>query len=150
VIDAYQLDQYLRRTDWPTVPGGIVEMYDKVIIQLARDKKKDDMATLWDSALNNEATFRRLRLAEGEFTVWETSAYPNLRWQRAMDLAQNGPNPVTGMAEMLKVIKDNPTHPNSPEWVKQLRDMVSPPTGDTPKAPGAPEDAGKAATAAVQ
>ncbi len=147
VIEAYQLDQYLRRENWPTTPGDIVDMYDKVIVQAARDKKKEDMASLWDTGLNTEASFRRLRLADGEFTVWEATGYPNLRWQRAQDLAQNGSNPVTGMAEMLKVIKDYPNHPNSPDWIKQLRDMVTPPPADGSK-PAA--DAGKAATASAQ
>ena len=127
VIDAYQLDQFIRRPKWPTVPGDIVDIYDKVIIEIARDKKKEDMATLWDTALNTEAGFCRLRMADGEFAVWEQSIYPNLRWQRATDLASNGPNPVTGMAEMLKVIKDYPNHPNSPDWIQTLRTMVSPP-----------------------
>ena len=147
VIEAYQLDQFLHRQDWPETPGDIATMYDKVIIQLARDKKKEDMAGLWDAAINNEATFRRLRLADGEFSVWETSASPNLRWRKAEDLAQNGPNPVTGMAEMLKVIKDYPNHPASPDWVKELRDMVAPPAAEAPKTG---EDANKASTAAAQ
>ena len=142
VIDAYQLDQYLRRSDWPNVPGDIVEMYDKVIIEQARQKKKDDMASLWDTALTNEASLRRLRLADGDFAVWEQSTYPNLRWQRAVDLATTGPNPVTGMADMLKVIKEYPNHPNSPDWVHQLRDMVQPPGA------GTDADKDKASTAA--
>ncbi|MDB6136930.1 MAG: hypothetical protein JWO94_2 [Verrucomicrobiaceae bacterium] len=140
VVDAYQLDQFMRRPKWPLVPGDIIEMYDKVIIENARQNKKEEMASLWDTALNNEATFRKLRLADGEFTVWEQSTYPNLRWQRATDLALNGPNPVTGMADMLKVIKDYPNHPNSPEWVNQLRTMVAPSKVGT--------DEGNAATAA--
>ncbi len=126
VVEAYQLDQFLRRQDWPLVPGDIVEMYNKVIIENARKNKKEDMAALWDTALNTEATLRKLRLPDGEFTVWEQSSYPNLRWQRAMDLVSSGPNPVSGMADMLKVIKDYPNHPNSPDWVKQLRTMVAP------------------------
>lgn len=126
VIEAYQLDQFIRRPNWPLVPGDIIDMYNKVIIENARQNKKEDMATLWDTALNTEASIRKLRLADGEFSVWEQSTYPNLRWQRATDLASNGPNPVTGMAEMLKVIKDYPNHPNSPDWVRQLRSMVAP------------------------
>ncbi len=147
VIDAYQLDQYLHRNDWPLVPGDIAAMYDKVIVQAAREKKKEDIGSLWETGINTEASFRGLRLAEGEFKQWQASTYPNLRWHRAEDLAQNGPNPVTGMAEMLKVIKDYPNHPNSPDWVRQLRNMVSPPTAPTPKAP---DDGDKATDAAAQ
>ena len=126
IVEAYQLDQYLHREGWPAVPGDIIDMYDKVIIAAAREKKKDDMPTLWDTALNTEATLRRVRLADGDYSVWESSIYPNLRWQRATDLALTGPSPVNGMADMLKVIKDYPNHPNAPDWVKQLRTMVAP------------------------
>ncbi|MDB6116434.1 MAG: hypothetical protein JWO08_215 [Verrucomicrobiaceae bacterium] len=140
IVEAYQLDQFLRRPNWPMVPGDIMDMYDKVIIESARKNKKEDMPALWDAALNLEASVRKLRLADGDFTVWEQSTYPNLRWQRASDLVATGPNPVNGMADMLKVIKDYPGHPNSPEWVRQLRAMVAPPK------PG--EEADKDATAA--
>ena len=143
VVEAFQLEQYLNREGWSRVPGDIIASYDKVIIDNARKYKKEDMPALWDTALNNDATFRRLRMTDGEFSVWEASAYPDLRWQRATDLATNGPNPVTGMADMLKVIKDYPNHANSPDWVKQLRDMVSPPKPEVTEKVGPAPTAGQ-------
>ena len=143
VMEAFQLEKYLNREGWSRVPGDIVAMYDKVIIENARKNKKEDMASLWDTALNNDATFRRLRMTDGDFSVWEASSYPDLRWQRATDLANAGPNPVAGMADMLKVIKDYPSHANSPDWVKQLRDMVTPPKPEVVEKVGPAPNAGQ-------
>ena len=69
--------------------------------------------------------YRKERLPEGELTVWQQQEYPNLRWLRAKDLVRNSGNPVNGMAEMLKVIKEYPNHASSPAWVVELRNMVS-------------------------
>lgn len=138
VIDAYQLDRYLRREGWPMEPGNIIRMYQQVILKPSLEKHKDDIATIWDSAINAEASFRKERLPEGEFAIWQQNEYPALRWMRAVDLAASGSNPVNGMAEMLKVIKDHPGHPSSPEWIKQLRQLVAPSLPDPTAAPVAP------------
>lgn len=117
VIDAYQLDRYLRREGWPMEPGNIIRMYQQVILKPSLKKHKDDIATV-DSAINAEASFRKERLPEGEFAIWQQNEYPALRWMRAVDLAASGSNPVNGMAEMLKVIKDHPGDPCITEWIK--------------------------------
>lgn len=132
VIEAYQLAPYLRTQDWPAEPGNIIGMYDKVILKAVREKKPVELAAAWDGALNIEASFRKERLAEGDFTVWQQNEYPNLRWQRATDLVQSGGNPVGGMAEMLKVIKEFPNHASSPTWVGELRRLVTPESTGTP------------------
>jgi hypothetical protein len=130
VMVAYQLDAYLDRRDWPNTPGDIISHYEQVIIKGA--KSKDQVPGLWDAALQTEATFRKERMFEGEFKIWQATDYPELRWRRAVSLVSTGPSAVTGMAEMLKVIKEFPNHASSPGWVKQLRLMVKPdaPTAD--------------------
>jgi hypothetical protein len=122
VIKAFQLSRYLDLEDWSYIPGDIVGQYMKTIIKQA--KSKDKLFTLWDAALNTEASFRKARLFPGEFTAWHSSEYPLLRWQRAIHLKENGADPVQGMAEMLKVIKEYPKHADAQQWVAQLRQMV--------------------------
>ena len=124
VIAAYQLDAYLDRRDWPGTPGDILSHYEQVIIKGA--KSKDQVPAIWDAALQTEATFRKERMFEGEFKIWQATEYPELRWRRAVNLVTTGPSAIMGMAEMLKVIKDFPNHASSPGWVKQLRLMVKP------------------------
>lgn len=137
VIDAYQLDRHLHREGWPLEPANITRMYQQVILKPSLEKHKTDIASIWDTGIAAEVSFRKARLAEGEFVVWQQNEYPVLRWMRAEDLAKHGADPVSGMAEMLKVIKEYPAHPSSPEWVKQLREMVTPalPEAAAPVAP---------------
>lgn len=135
VVQAYLLDAYLKPEGWPRSPGDIIDSYDKLVLQHARAKEKDKIASLWDTGLEHEAAFRKERMPEGEYNVWLQQEYPRLRWKRADDLTNNGSNPVLGLAEELKVIKEFPNHPDSPSWVKAMRSMIAPPE-ETPK--GAP------------
>jgi hypothetical protein len=138
VVEAYQLDRYLHREGWPLEPGNIIRMYERVLLKPSRDAHKEDIGSLWDTAITSEGLFRKARMTEGEFAVWQQQEVPALRWQRATDLFGNGPNPVTGMAEMLKVIKDNPNHPLAPTWVNNLRDLVKQASGAEKPASPAP------------
>ncbi len=126
VIEAYQLDPFLRREGWPLAPGDIIGMYDKVLLKSIREKKKEAIGSTWDTALNLDASLRKLRMFEPEFALWQVNDYPVLKWQRATDLATSGSSPVSGMGEMLKVIKEYPNHPSSPAWIRALRTMVKP------------------------
>lgn len=135
VIEAYQLAPFLRTEGWPQEPANIIGMYDKVILKNVREKHPGELGPVWDTAINNEIAFRKERLAEGELQVWQQQEYPSLRWQRAQDLVQHGGNPVAGMAEMLKVIKDFPNHASSPSWVAELRNLVTPEKTDAASTP---------------
>lgn len=136
VVDALQLSPFLQRENWPLVPGDISEHYDRLILKLAREKKPEELGTLWDTAINLEAGLRKERMFEGEYALWVQNELPQLRWQRAQDLVRFTSNPVTGLAEMLNLIKANPNHPGSPAWVNELRSLVKPvEAGGTP--PGA-------------
>jgi hypothetical protein len=126
VIEAYQLEPFMRREGWPMAPADIIGIYDKLLLKPIREKKKEDIGSTWDTAMNLDASIRKARMFEQEFTLWQTNEYPQLKWQRATDLAMNGSNPVSGMAEMLKVIKEYPGHSSSPAWIKSLREMVKP------------------------
>jgi hypothetical protein len=78
-----------------------------------------------------EGTFRKERFFEGEFVVWSQQAVPELRWRRAQDLLAHSSTPVTGLSEMLAVIKANPHHPSATQWITELRGYVAPKT-ETP------------------
>jgi hypothetical protein len=135
VIEAYQLSAYLRREGWPMVPGDIIAAYDKLILKPIREKKKDELGKTWDNAINTETSYRKGRLHEGDFKVWYEQNHPSLRWQRATDLATHGPDPIQGMAEQLKVIKEFPHHAESPGWITALRNSVTPSAGDAAPPP---------------
>jgi hypothetical protein len=137
VVQAYLLDAFLKPEGWPRSPGDIIDAYDKLILKPVREKDKDKLAATWDTGLEHEAAFRKERMPDGEYGVWLQQEYPRLRWMRAQDLTNSGTNPVTGLAEQLKVIKEFPNHPDSPTWVKAMRAMIAPPEG-ADKTVGAP------------
>jgi len=135
VVEAYQLQRFLQREGWPLQPADMMGTYEKLILPTIRQSKKEELAATWDAALNNYATFTKARMPEGEFAVWQSQTYPELRWRRAEDLFQNGTSPVMGLAEMLKVIKEFPNHPSSPQWIVALRGIVAPAKVDEAPAP---------------
>lgn len=126
VVEALRLQPFMPKHKWPLRPGSILETYSILILPVVRETRKQDLAATWDNALAGEATFQKERLAEGEYELWQKDAYPELRWQRARDIHQFGDNPVFGLAEMLKVIKDFSFHASAPEWIVTLRGLVDP------------------------
>ena len=64
-------------------------------------------------------------MTEPDFLLWSQNELPSLRWQRATYLYANGPSAINAMADMLKLIKDNPTHADAPNWVNELRILVN-------------------------
>ncbi len=126
VVSALQLEPYLQKENWPNSPGDILLHYQRLIIPPIRRENPDELGAIWDTALNAEGAFRKARMFEGEYALWMQNDLPALRWQRAQDIVRHSSNPVTGLAEMLNLIKAHPSHPSSANWVKELRSLVKP------------------------
>lgn len=122
IVDAFSLSPFLDRKNWSTRPLDIGAIYTQMLMPLA---KKDDLPGLWDARINAEGTFRKEQMFAPEFELWTRTSLPMLRWQRAIYLHEKGPSPVNAMADMLKVIRENPGHANAPDWVKTLRQLVN-------------------------
>ena len=50
---------------------------------------------------------------------------PELAWEKANFMLKNNINPLQAMADLLKVVRDNPTHPEAIEWLRIVRTMVT-------------------------
>jgi hypothetical protein len=100
-------------------------MYSATILPLAESEAKNSLPDLWDARINAEGAFRKENMTEPEFILWGQNELPALRWQRATYLYQKGPSLINAMADMLKLIKDNPSHPDAPDWVSQLREFIN-------------------------
>lgn len=122
VIEAFSLAPYIQRKNWTNRPLDIGGIYLQTLLPLA---KKEDMPALWDARINTEGIFRKEQMFAPEFELWTKNELPTLRWQRATYLYEKGPSPVNGMADMLKVIRENPGHASAPEWVKSLRQLIN-------------------------
>ncbi|MES2594691.1 MAG: hypothetical protein V4662_05125 [Verrucomicrobiota bacterium] len=125
VIQAFELDRYLARPHWSRNPADFGGMYGQTLLFVAKTESPESLGPLWDSRINNEAAFRKEQMAQPEYELWLKNELPALRWDRATFLYQDGPSPVAGMADMLKVIKDYPWHADAPAWVQQLRTSVN-------------------------
>ena len=64
-------------------------------------------------------------MSETEFGILVKERQPELAWQKANFMLTNKVNPLQAMADMLKIVRENPTHPRAIEWLKALRDMVN-------------------------
>ena len=125
VISAFQLDRYLNRKGWSRSPTDIAGFYSATIFPIAEEESKDSLPALWDARINADATFRKEDMTEPDFLLWSQNELPSLRWQRATYLYAKGPSAINAMADMLKLIKDNPTHADAPNWVNELRILVN-------------------------
>lgn len=125
IVEAFQLSRYLNRDGWSNNPTNIGGMYNATIFPIAETESKDRLPNLWDARINAEAAFRKENMSEPEFLLWGQNELPVLRWQRATELYKKGPSLINAMADMLKLIKDNPNHPEAPNWVSQLRTFVN-------------------------
>ncbi|MCA1964970.1 MAG: hypothetical protein LDL31_13575, partial [Prosthecobacter sp.] len=125
VVEAYQLDRYLGANHWSRNPADIGNMFQQTLFFLAEKDAKDSLPGLWDTRINYEAAFRKEQLPAPEYELWLQNSLPVLRWQRASYLYEKGPSPVNAMADMLKVIKEHPTHADAPSWVSALRKYVN-------------------------
>jgi hypothetical protein len=125
VVEAFQLDRYLEREGWSNNPTAIGAMYNETILAIAEADAKDSLPGLWDSRIIAEAAFRKENMTVPEHALWLQNELPALRWERSAYLYEKGPSAINAMGDMLKNIKENPGHPDAPNWVQQLRQLVN-------------------------
>lgn len=141
---AFLLEDYLRREDWTYDPFDIKAIYEQVIFPYYLEKKPAELAAQWDSRIKTELSIRAAVMSESEYSIYYKDNYPGLQWQKAEFLVSHNVNPIPAMADMLKLIRENPTHPAAGDWLKSLRQLVN---GAQPPLPpsGTPENPAPAA-----
>lgn len=125
IVEAFSLNRYLKRQGWSTSPMDFGSMYMETLLPFAKEDNKEALPDLWDSRINAEGIFRKENMFAPEFELWTQNELPTLRWQRATYLYENGPSAINALADMLKLIKENPGHADAPKWVKELRQLVN-------------------------
>lgn len=125
IIDAFKLERYLNRKGWSTRPTDIGSMYIQTLLPIAEETNKENLPALWDARINAEGIFRKERSTAPEFELWTQNELPVIRWQRAVYLYEKGPSSINALADMLKLIRENPGHANAPIWVKSMRELVN-------------------------
>ena len=132
---AYFLDEYFRREDWAYSPLDFGGIFAATIFPYYRDKKPAELAGQWDLRINLEFNLQRALLSDTEYSVYYQENHPIREWDKANDLFNSKINPLQALADMLKVVRENPKHPRAVEWVKAVRDLVN---QNQPNAPASP------------
>jgi hypothetical protein len=121
---AYLLEDHLTRESWAYSPLDIPDIYERVIFPYYLAVKPTEIGAQWDNRINAELSLRKLTMSETEFGLLAKERQPELAWQKANFMLRNNLNPLQAMADMLKIVRENPTHPSAIEWLKTIREMV--------------------------
>lgn len=122
---AMQLDEYMRNNEWEYSPLAIDGIYDRVILPFYLENKREEVGAQWDTRINAELALRKSSMSEAQFAEYYKERFPVLQWSKASYMLQNKINPIMALADMLKIVRENPSHASAAQWVKQLRQSVN-------------------------
>jgi hypothetical protein len=122
VVEAYQLQRYLKRTGWVNDATNISAIYEQILMKMA---KPESLAGLWDTRILQEAAWNKGFRSNSEYELWLRDQMPVLRWRRGLSLHESGAGGLNALADLLKVIQENPSHPEAPQWVIALRELIN-------------------------
>ncbi|MEZ5387259.1 MAG: hypothetical protein R3F13_17250 [Prosthecobacter sp.] len=135
---AYQLDLHLLQKHWEYSPLNVGGIYEAVILPYYLAGKKDELPAQWDARINAELALEKAMLSETEYGIFYQEEYPRRLWEKNNYLVSNNVNALAAMADMLKIIRDNPSHPDAESWVRDFRKQVEAVSEPVP-APAPPE-----------
>lgn len=121
---AYLLDDLLKRQDWEYSPLGINGIYQNIILPYYLKNKSADLPAQWEARINAELVLRKAVTSETEYQLFYKENYPQLLWTKNTYLLKNNVTPILALADMLKIVRENPTHAHANAWVKDLREAV--------------------------
>lgn len=122
---AFLVGEFLKRGDWTYEPADLGGMYGNIIFPYFLEKKPADLPALWDGRIAAEFKIRAAVMSESEYAVYYRERYPAMLWSKAEYLLSHNINTIQELAEMLKLIRDYPTHPDAQEWAGKLRSLVN-------------------------
>jgi len=129
IAKRFKLDVTLRPPEgWSLVPGNLEAIYENTIFPYLRLKK--DVArlqTAWTRRIQQEAAQVATQNSEFVTKNYREVVLPSLEWAQAKDLYEAGSQAAA--AKMLSVIQQNQAHKSAPQWIKELRSLL---TGGAP------------------
>jgi hypothetical protein len=145
---AYLIDGLLKRAEWSYSPIDVPKIYETVIFPYYLATKPAELPGQWDARINAELALRKMVMSETEFGLEYKERQPALLWQKATFMLEKNINPLQAVADMLKIVRDNPGHSNAGSWLKQIRTLVAQGQQQAPS-PGTPAPATTATTPAA-
>lgn len=128
----YMLDEFLKNKDWEYQPMDFPGIYRNVVFPFYREKKPSELAAQWDTMIKYEFSLEEASRAETDYGIFYKERLPERQWEKANDLFRSNINSVGALADMIKIVRDNPTHPKAAEWLRKIRETVNGSQGDIP------------------
>jgi hypothetical protein len=119
--EAYNLGAYFEPpAQWPHSPADFRAAYMNVILPWYRANKKADLPVVWDEYLKAETTMQQISLSPDALEGWGTREYRQLYWSKWLDLLSHGVNATVAAQELVKIVRENPSHPSLKTWIADL------------------------------
>jgi len=143
---AYNLGAYFEPpAQWPRSPADFHAAYANIILPALLAGKKEDLPAAWDERLRGETLLQQATLPPDAFASWGAGGYRDLCWSKWLDLLSHGVNATSATAELVKIVRENPSHPSLKRWIADLAKVAETMGGlkfdDAPGTPppGAPQ-----------
>lgn len=121
---AYQLEDYLNRKEWEYSPLNIEGIFNKIIFPYYLEEKSSELPAQWEARINAEMALRHAVMSETEYNLFVKDEMPRRQWEKNTYLVTHNVSAVNAMADLLKVIQNNPNHPDAVTWLKDFRELV--------------------------
>jgi hypothetical protein len=109
---------------WEPRPGDLDGILEKNVRRTWRRSKDPRLLATWDLQIQTEEQLSGLTKDPDETASFNSLARPRLIYRRALDLvALDQPNRAT--QEILPLIRRHPEHPDAPEWIATLRNLLN-------------------------
>jgi hypothetical protein len=128
--EAYNLQNHIKPPqDWSLAPLNLDAVYDRMLLTDARANNPSELAALWDERIQLDAAIHRAAMSEDAFKKWGEDAGSDLMWRKQLDLLRSKVGGRAAGLELIRLFKENPTHPNLAAWKKDIDDVISSITG---------------------
>ena len=119
--EAYNLSTYWERSEGQiTSPADFKTAYLTQILPWYRLHKPAELAAVWDEYLRAETTVVQLKTDPAALATWGANEYKNMYWAKWLDLLSNGVDATQAAANLIKVVRENPSHPSLKSWIGDL------------------------------
>lgn len=133
---AFNLSSYFKPVqNWPQGPLDLDGIYGNMILPWYRENKPELLGSQWDEFIRDQAVLERCGSDDNAYAKWLIGAYKTLNWKKWRDLLDHGTNRMMAIDELVKMCKENPTHPAVSGWVQELAAIGE----NMKKAAGVPE-----------
>jgi hypothetical protein len=130
--EAYNLQNHIKPPqDWSLAPLNLDAVYDRMLLADARANHPSELAPLWDERIQLEAAIHRAAMSEDAFKKWGEDTGRDLMWRKQLDLLRSKVGGRTAGLELIRLFKENPTHPNLAAWKKDIDGVIASITGQT-------------------